>query len=160
MKKLSWLILSALLCALFFSCSDIKRDKKGREDFSVFIDKFYSDIDFQLSRIEFPVPGSKLENGKFELIEKEDWTILKPVDQKNPDYLVRNIELAENLIEHHIVVKRAFIIKLYFTLNPVTKEWYLSSFPGITGSNPKYKLPVNEEQTKNPVTVTPDTTYE
>jgi hypothetical protein len=102
MKSIYCSILLALFCSLFLSCSDIKKDSKGREDFSIFINKFYSDIDFQLSRIEFPVLGGKLENGKNEIIEKEDWIILKPVDQKNPDYEVKNIEITDDLIEQKI----------------------------------------------------------
>ena len=159
MKSIYCSILLALFCSFFLSCSDIKRDSKGREDFSIFIDKFYSDIDFQLSRIEFPVPGSKLENGKIELLEKEDWTVLKPIDQKNPDFDVRNVEITDELIEQRIVVKKSFIIKLQFSLNPVTKLWYLSSYPGVTGARANTNLET-EEKPINPVTVTPDSTYE
>ena len=159
MKSIYCSILLAFFYSLFLSCSDIKKDNKGREDFSVFINKFYSDIDFQLSRIEFPVPGSKLENGKVELIEKEDWTVLKPIDQKNPDYDVRNVEITDDLIEQRIVVKKSFIIKLQFSLNPVTKLWYLSSYPGVTGASASAKSST-DEKTENPVTVTQDTTYE
>lgn len=159
MKSIYCSILLALFCSLLLSCSDIKRDSKGREDFSIFINKFYSDIDFQLSRIEFPVPGSKLENGKVELLEKEDWTVLKPIDQKNPDFDVRNVEITDDLIEQRILVKKSFIVKLQFSLNRVTKLWYLSSYPGVTGAraNPNSET---EEKTINPVTVTPDSTYE
>ncbi len=159
MKSIYCSILLALFCSLLLSCSDIKKDSKGREDFSIFINKFYSDIDFQLTRIEFPVPGSKLENGKVELLEKEDWIILKPIDQKNPDFDVRNVEITDELIEQRIVVKKSFIIKLQFSLNPVTKLWYLSSYPGVTGARANTNSET-EEKTINPVTVTPDSTYE
>jgi hypothetical protein len=159
MKSIYCSILLALFCSLFLSCSDIKRDNKGREDFSIFINKFYSDIDFQISRIEFPVTGSKLENGKNEIIEKEDWIILKPVDQNNPDYEVKNIEITDDLIEQKIIVKKSFIIKLQFSLNRVTKLWYLSSYPGVTGARVDTKSEI-EENSENPVTVTPDSTYE
>jgi hypothetical protein len=159
MKSIYCSILLALFCSLFLSCSDIKKDSKGREDFSIFINKFYSDIDFQLSRIEFPVSGGKLENGKNEIIEKEDWIILKPVDQNNPDYEVKNIEITDDLIEQKIIVKKSFIIKLQFSLNRVTKLWYLSSYPGVTGASVDSKSEI-EENSENPVTVTPDSTYE
>ena len=146
MKKiiLPLMLLSALILSLS-SCSNSKKDKKGREDFSIFIDKFYADIEFQLSRIEFPITGAEDESGKIEIIEKEDWTVLKPIERNNPDYETFIFELSDDLIEQRIIVKKTFIIKLQFSLNPVTKEWYLSSYPGIKGASGKVKSSTENE---------------
>ncbi len=133
MKKIFFSMLAFSFASLIlFSCSGVKKDKKGREDFSVFIDKFYSDIEFQLSRINFPITG-KVINGKPEFIHEEDWVILKPVDRKNPDYVVQNIEIAEDLIKQQIIVKQSFSIEMEFSLNQVSKEWFLSSYTGVSG---------------------------
>ena len=134
MKKIFLSILAFSFASLIlFSCSGVKKDKKGREDFSVFIDKFYSDIEFQLSRIDFPITGKVQENGIPELIEKEDWVILKPVEKNNPEYVVQNIEIADDLIKQQIIVKQSFSIEMEFSLNKASNEWYLTSYTGVSG---------------------------
>ncbi len=134
----SYICISILFFSLLFAACEsgksddgLPLDDKGREDFSAFIDKFYSDIDFQLKRIEFPVLGKAGEDGLPTMIEEENWIILKPIDKKNPDYEMRISEKADDLMEHVIVVKRAFIINLQFNLNPVDKQWYLTYYSGV-----------------------------
>jgi hypothetical protein len=115
--------------------SGLPLDEKGREDFSAFIDKFYNDIEFQLSRVEFPVLTKPTEDGRPGLIEEENWRVMKPVNKANADYEVKLYEISEDLIEQRIIVKRAFIIELKYNLNPVDKQWYLTYYSGIGGQS-------------------------
>jgi hypothetical protein len=122
-----------LLYSLVSSCSGNKRDAQGREDFKIFIEKFYKDKDFQLSRIDFPITGKIQEDGRVQIIEEENWEILKPLDPKSADYAIQIREISSDLIEQRIVVKQSFLIQLQFSLNPVSNDWYLSAYSGISG---------------------------
>ncbi len=129
-------ILIFLIFTAFSSCDSkgrLPRDNKGREDFNVFIEKFYSDINFQLDRIDFPITGKKMEDGRFEIIEKNSWQILKPLDPNDKNIKVYNLNISDDLIEQQVVVNQAFSIEMQFSLNQVSKEWYLSSYTGING---------------------------
>ena len=133
------------LFILFFFCLGISsckngnspRDSKGRESFEYFINKFYSDIQFQMDRIDFPITGKIQENGLPKIIEREEWKILKPINRKNEQNKVVNINVSDDLIRQQIIVNNAYSITLEFSLNPASKEWYLSSYSGIgTVSSP------------------------
>lgn len=127
------LILGLLFLEACTPKGSLPTDDQGREDFNAFINKFYSDINFQLERIDFPITGKMQEDGRPQIIEKEEWSVLKPIDPKDPDYKVYNRNIADDLIEQQIVVKRAFSIEMQFTLNQASNEWYLTSYTGVSG---------------------------
>jgi len=121
---------------LFEACTPkgtLPRDNEGREDFKFFINKFYSDINFQLERVDFPITGKMQEDGRPQIIEKEEWSILKPIDPNDAGYKIYNRNIAHDLIEQQIVVKGAFSIEMQFTLNQTANEWYLTSYTGVSG---------------------------
>lgn len=122
-------------CGSKKSASGLPLDEKGREDFSAFIDKFYNDIEFQLSRIEFPVLTKPGEDGRPGFIEEENWRVMKPINKANADYEVTLIEISEDLMEQRILVKRTFIISLKYNLNKIDKQWYLTYYSGIGGES-------------------------
>jgi hypothetical protein len=131
--------ISALFCMLILmscgsgkSASGLPLDDKGREDFGAFIDKFYNDIEFQISRIEFPVLTKAGEDGRPGFIQEENWRVMKPINKANADYEVQLIEIAEDLMEQRILVKKAFIIVLKFNLN-IDNQWYLTYYSGFGG---------------------------
>jgi hypothetical protein len=110
----------------------LPKDNQGREDFNAFQQKFYNDVNFQLSRIDFPITGKIMEDGRVQIIEEEQWKVLKPIDFNNPAFKVIVRNKAYDLIEQQVIVNQAFSIDLQFSLNPASKEWYLSSYSGIS----------------------------
>lgn len=142
------ILMLIMSCGSGKSASGLPLDNKGREDFGAFIDKFYNDIEFQLSRIEFPVLTKPTEDGRPGFIEEENWRIMRPVNKANADYVVRLVEISDDLMEQHIVVKRAFVIVLKFNLNLANKQWYLTYYSGIGGQG--YAGNKKEDSTEMP----------
>jgi hypothetical protein len=134
MKKILSRFIFAFIFLGILACknSNSPRDSKGRENFDYFISKFYADIQFQMDRIDFPITGKIQENGLPKIIEKEEWKILKPIDKKSGQNKVINIRVSDDLIRQQIIINNAYSIVLEFTLNPASKEWYLSSYPGMS----------------------------
>jgi hypothetical protein len=125
-------IVILMSCGNGKSASGLPLDDRGREDFGAFIDKFYNDINFQLSRVEFPVLTKAGEDGRPGFIEEENWRVMKAINSANADYEVQLIEIAEDFMEQRILVKKAFIIVLKFNLN-IDDQWYLTYYSGFGG---------------------------
>ncbi len=156
MKKVEYSILYifVILTLLFISCVS---NGKSSEDFTKFIKKFYNDEEFQMSRIDFPIAGKVQEDGRIQIIEKEDWVILKPIDESNPDYKITTGKITEDLFRQQIVVKNTFSIDLEFTLNPTTNKWYLSTYSGISSVSLKAEVdPLVQDSSRSVRFVHPD----
>ena len=75
-------LLALLSLMIFTSCGLFDKGSKntersGVEDFDRFYDKFHTNEKFQLSRLHFPLEGTKLEGGSEESWTKENWQMMK-----------------------------------------------------------------------------------
>lgn len=117
-------------------------DEQGREDFTAFHDKFFNERKFQLSRIDFPVMGPMQEDGRPKFIEEENWQVLQPTQKDDPKIKRQIVFTAEDLVEEYVVVQQAFVIKLRYSLQQATNQWYLTYYSGV--SNPKLRPEADE----------------
>ncbi len=124
-------ILFVILCLSILSCTDnssIPMDPRGREDFNVFHNKFYTDSLFQLQRIEFPMLGLS-PNGEEQFIwTLENWQYLKPVIADGRD-IDRQVVDMDNVMQERMLIQGKFMIQLMYAL--VDNKWYLTNYSGI-----------------------------
>lgn len=131
MKYLFW---GLILSFIFISCGNqIEKDAAGNEKFDSFVREFFSSEKFQLSRIQFPIAGKKVD-GSYVMIEEKDWKVLKPIDEKDPLNKTVTFKISSDYIKYSVVVGNAFSIDMEFNLDKTSKKWYLSSYSGMSAT--------------------------
>lgn len=150
MKIIKFLSLLFLLTLSLTACNEqngsnddgLPYDEQGREDFTSFHEKFFNERTFQLSRIDFPVIGPMQEDGRPQFIEEEDWAVLQPTQKDDPSIQRQIVFTAEDLVEEYVVVQQAFVIKLRYSLQEATNQWFLTYYSGV--SNPRLQPEADE----------------
>ena len=131
-QRFYYLLLFALVLGLG-ACSDsIPRDAQGREEFKAFYEKFQKDSAFQWERVDFD--ALNVERKMRGLDEAENYTPETWVFQAKPDPKEVEILLEEmggEFMRERIVYLNSFIIERGYNLNPVTKNWYMTSYSGV-----------------------------
>ncbi len=73
------------------------------EDFLAFYAQFHQDADFQMNHIVFPLSG-KSDTSKW---QKNNWTMHKPIDLMNGEY-VHDIENFAGILTESIIAKDGY----------------------------------------------------
>ncbi len=118
---------------LLYSCRSAKAptakgDKKDKEDFDAFYDRFLTDSTFQMSRIMFPLPGinaMEMEDSGDSTYywTKDNWIMLKKPDI-DPGEFVRKTEVTDTLATDEIYMDNAgFYFKTIY--KPIKSKWHL-----------------------------------
>ena len=105
---------------------------KSSEDFNDFYTKFLKDEQFQLSRIEFPLEGEIVEDGKeiYE-IEKKDWNMLigSIYDVDRAEYQVE-IKEGPTDVFHRIYIDGSGV-DIISKYKLIDTKWYLVYYKSI-----------------------------
>lgn len=126
------LVTTLFLCAC--SSGGIKEplplDEKGREDFLIFHQKFFSDSLFQLKRIEFPMLGSN-PNGSAERFywDVDNWKYIKAPEPNDSDIETVPFYDMEDVMRERIIIQNRFMIENLFSL--IDNKWYMTQYSGI-----------------------------
>lgn len=111
----------------------IPKGDDGREDFSIFYEKFHGDSSFQLERIKFPLEGlppadTVLASDEQFYWRKDDWTLHKRIDLSNPN-IKHKIKDFEFMMVEVISIQDKMFIERRFVLSP-DDEWFLMFYSG------------------------------
>lgn len=105
-------------------------DEKGREDFVMFHQKFYSDSLFQMKRIEFPMLGNNPDGSDAPFYwDLDNWKYIKAPEPNNPDIETVPFYDMEDVMRERIIVQNRFMIENLFSL--IDNKWYLTQYSGI-----------------------------
>lgn len=121
----------AIIAAIFLMCGcRSARVQTAKEDFDKFYDRFLTDSAFQISRIQFPLPG--INTAAIEESEdkdtvyywtKDEWIMLKKPDLDTSQY-ERRITVTDTLATDEIFMDDAgFYFKTVY--EPIDRKWHL-----------------------------------
>lgn len=106
--------------------------KEDSEDFTIFNSMFYSDSNFQNSRIIKPLKGT-IKNWDDDVIKEESWinkeVIVTPKERFMQVYNNLKVDLIKNdtiVIEKYWIEQSGFLIEKCFILK--SGKWYLYSY--------------------------------
>jgi len=122
------LLILGIISATFFivGCSSSKNivDKKG-EDFDQFYDQFHTDVNFQSSRIVFPLKGAMEDNSGRTSWTKENWIPLKVKiqDVDSSKYKVEYEKMGNRFIQKFSLPGSGFSSEYHF--EKIEGRWYL-----------------------------------
>lgn len=122
MKKLAMCALAVMLLA---SCSKKVAISKVDEPFDSFYDQFHKDLDFQLTRVQFPLEGELVSLDGGEPWTKEDWEphVQKVTDISDPDYDTEIIKTDTLVTDKVWLADSGFSVERRF--KKVNGRWYL-----------------------------------
>lgn len=103
------------------------RIQTAKEDFDKFYDRFLTDSAFQMSRIQFPLPGISTdameEDDTIYYWTKDEWIMLKKPDLDTTEYK-RKMTVTDTLATDEIYMDNAgFYFKTVY--EPVRRKWHL-----------------------------------
>ena len=120
MKKFLLLLAIAIVLLIYFvkQVSDFRFDQKhswGKDlpaDFVRFYDKFHTDIDYQLSHIDFPLKGvpakADLNADESDFVwKKEEWSVHKKPDLESGEYIREFARISNDFIVENIRLQQA-----------------------------------------------------
>lgn len=118
-----WLLYLVLLSSI--ACKSAKIGV-AKEDFQEFYQQFLTDSLFQMERVQFPLPGEKLdaegEDSDYRWT-REEWIMLKDFDLDSTQFK-RDLQVTDTLATDEIYTPGAgFYFKMVF--EPVERKWHL-----------------------------------
>ncbi|MFP4093547.1 MAG: DUF4348 domain-containing protein [Cyclobacteriaceae bacterium] len=120
MKNIFWLI----FLLLFSAACRSSRQAKSPEDFTQFYERFLTDSAFQMSRIDFPLPGLRPDESEDTAYQwtREEWIMLKK-PELDSTYL-RELEVSDTLATDEIYMESSgFYFKMVY--EPIKRKWHL-----------------------------------
>lgn len=124
-KYISFTVIVAVF--LMYGCRSA-RVQGAREDFDEFYEHFLTDSAFQISRVQFPLPGintteMETEEDSIYYWTKDSWIMLKKPELDSGLY-EREITVTDTLATDEIYMDDAgFYFKTVF--KPIEKKWHL-----------------------------------
>lgn len=121
----------ALIVAICFVCSCRSLQvRTAKEDFDKFYDRFLTDSAFQMSRIQFPLPGintAAMEDGEetdtVYYWTKDEWVMLQKPELESSQYK-RELSVTDTLATDEIFLDNAgFYFKTVY--KPINRKWHL-----------------------------------
>ena len=126
-KSISTILLFSILCG----CIQSYNLNRNEEEYETFIEKFYTDSLFQLSRIKFPLEGfnsdeynffeEEVDDSKY-FWKKKNWIMLKSID-KNSKIKFKITKNDSIIKEENYIPDSGFIIEKRF--KRTKGKWYL-----------------------------------
>ena len=116
----------------FGGCKSLRKSFFNKEeDFSEFNNKFHSNPDYQLSRVDFPIKGFFVEGEEEKSWTKENWKLHKTQvgETKEGKYQVDLIKKKNLVIEKIWIENSEFYVERRF--KRIDGEWYLVYFKDI-----------------------------
>lgn len=122
MKNLAIYVAAILILA---SCSKKVTISKVDEPFDSFYTQFHEDVDFQLSRIQFPLEGELVNIDGGEPWIKEEWEphVQKVTDITDPEYDTEIIRTEELVTDKVWLRDAGFSVERRF--QKIDGKWYL-----------------------------------
>lgn len=128
-RLILFLSLTILLagCGIFKKSKDTHREanRASKENFDDFYDRFHKDETFQMSRIQFPLEGIKIDGMNEEAWSRDNWNTMKvkiydvDTDQFEVDY-----EKTEDTFTQKFKMKNAEFYAIY-RFEKRKGKWYL-----------------------------------
>lgn len=130
-RKLLFIFMSVLIlitfsnCHLFKKADDQDRIDRKREDFHKFYDRFHEDIDFQRSRVKFPLGGLMIDNDNEMKWTPENYPLMKVkiYDIDEHTYNV-SFQLTEDTFIQKVSLKNSGLFAEY-RFERIKDKWYL-----------------------------------
>lgn len=115
-----------IICLLIFIYSN---GENNNENFSKFLNIFYSDSAFQISRIQFPLKTycndneRTLKQDTICIFERSEWNMIKQIEQDSVKY-EQKISIQKNIAKETTIGKTyGFYYEL--TFSNINGKWYL-----------------------------------
>lgn len=143
MMKFKFMLVLILVCSLS-ACQNSNHNSDASfvaknevtESISEFLDLFYSDSTFQISRIVFPMESDDISENEIEThYNKENWVILTNSYFKGNDSIAiiggevykRRVMKSENFYEETVFIEDSgFFVTMKFKL--IDRKWYLFDY--------------------------------
>ena len=141
MKKTSGIILGLMIVVFFASCDNTTKKNDSNEeqvntesnetqvaeDFDEFYDKFVTDEEFQLERVNFPLRGGDIsEDGTLEWT-KDDWYMIQDIRTVDLEEFEVFTEKKDTKVTHEIQLPNSgFGGDL--TYEVIDGKWYLTEY--------------------------------
>lgn len=126
-------IVSAMLCVVAVACKNRKTEAIQIEDFEEFYQKFISDEDFQLSRIEFPLDGCETDSDTtIYWNSPNDWTLISDsiYDIDATEYKVEKDYSPTKVVLKIYIEDSGFGITQEYELED--GKWYLTMYDSMS----------------------------
>lgn len=114
------------------------KNTQNVELFDVFYERFLSDKDFQLERINFPIRGRYMDNDLAGTVEsdsiiwtKENWSLIKKIDKKD----LKDIKISKNISENEVIIKTEGVNENFITIETYKKiddKWFLIEYVDLS----------------------------
>lgn len=129
-----FLFISFLAFNLLLSCKNqMSKSQRIDESFDQFFDRFHADSAFQMSRIQFPLPG--LDTDKMEMEDTvyhwtpDKWELHHDFNLDTTDYIVEK-NISDSLAVEKIYLENSgFIVER--TFKKIDGMWFLVYFKNI-----------------------------
>ena len=124
-------LLALLLVVSFSNCHMFKNAERERnthrkaENFDAFYNRFHEDMDFQMTRVRFPLEGLNVEGEKTTKWSKENYVFMKVrvQDIDNKLYHIDTEKTPESFIQKVSLPNSGFYSEYRFKL--IDNRWYL-----------------------------------
>lgn len=95
------------------------------EDFDKFYDRFHKDVNFQMSRIKFPLEGEYVDGAQTEKWDKNNWIMMKEkiYDIDRSQFKVQYKKTEDSFFQKVWLENAGFSAEYRFEL--IGKKWYL-----------------------------------
>ena len=115
-----------IVFVLFITSSCVSKRISNRvENFDAFYDKFHKDTVFQLSRINFPIEGFKVDHEGEKSWDKSNWNYLsiKVYDVDKDTFKVYYKKTSKQFIQKSWIENSGFLSEYRF--KPINGKWFL-----------------------------------
>ncbi|WP_421875448.1 DUF4348 domain-containing protein [Marinoscillum sp.] len=123
--------LTCFILFLLVGCSKKLNTSRVDESFDEFYDQFHQDVDFQLSRVQFPLEGEYVDLDGEKPWRKEEWEphVQKVTDISDPEYDTEIIRKETVVIDKVWLRDSGFSIERRF--EKLDGKWYLVYYQTI-----------------------------